>query len=63
MATVFPPVLGPKLHEELQELRIDEENEERRILYTLTAMLSDKAEIISQNNRICLLFLKYSIHW
>lgn len=45
------PLAVAKLHEELQELRIDEENEERRILYTLTAMLSDKAEIISQNNR------------
>lgn len=45
------PLAVAKLHEELLELRIDEENEERRILYTLTAMLSDKAEVIRENNR------------
>lgn len=39
-----------RLYEELQEMKIDEENEEKRILYTLTAMLSDKAEIIYRNN-------------
>ena len=39
-----------KLYEELQLLKIDEENEERRILYTLTVMLADKAEMITQNN-------------
>jgi len=44
------PTAVAKLYEELQELRIDEENEERRILYTLTAMLSDKEEIICRNN-------------
>lgn len=46
------PTAVAKLFEELQELRIDEENEERRILYTLTVMLSDKEEIIFGNNRI-----------
>ncbi|MGN0365038.1 MAG: DNA mismatch repair protein MutS [Suilimivivens sp.] len=50
-STLFiEPVAVAKLYEELQEMRIDEENEERRILYTLTAMLSDKADIIGQNN-------------
>lgn len=47
---IEPAAVG-KLYEELQELRIDEENEERRILYTLSGMLSDQAEIIRQNNR------------
>ena len=36
-----------RLYGELQDMRVDEENEERRILYTLTVMLSDKAEVIS----------------
>ena len=50
-STLFiEPVAVAKLYEELQEMRIDEENEERRILYTLTAMLSDKADIIVKNN-------------
>ena len=50
-STMFiEPVAVAKLYEELQEMRIDEENEERRILYTLTAMLSDKADIIVKNN-------------
>ena len=40
-----------RLYEELQEMKIDEENEERRILYTLTVMLSDKAEVILNNNK------------
>lgn len=51
-STIFvEPAAVAKYYEELQELKIDEENEERRILYTLTAMLSDKEEIIFQNNR------------
>lgn len=51
-STIFvEPAAVAKYYEELQELKIDEENEERRILYTLTAMLSDKEEIIYQNNR------------
>ena len=45
------PLAVSKLFEELQEMRIDAENEERRILYTLTAMLSDKEEAIARNNR------------
>ena len=44
------PSAVAKLYEELQELRIDEENEERRILYTLSVMLSDKAEVMSRNH-------------
>lgn len=40
-----------RLYGELQDMRIDEDNEERRILYTLTVMLSDKAEVIFRNNR------------
>ena len=35
----------------MQELKIDEENEEIRILYTLSSMLSDKEEIIRSNSR------------
>lgn len=44
------PVAVAKLYEELQEMRIDEENEERRILYTLSVLLSDKAEVIYRNH-------------
>lgn len=46
---IEPAAVG-KLYQELQELKIDEENEERRILYTLSAMLSDKAAIIGRNH-------------
>ena len=51
-STLFiePPSVA-KLSEELQELKIDAENEERRILYELTAMLSDKADVINQNTQ------------
>ena len=51
-STLFiePPAVA-KLFEELQELKIDAENEERRILYELTVMLSDKAEVIKQNTQ------------
>ena len=45
------PLAVARLHEELQEMKIDAENEERRILYELTALLSDKAQVISQNNQ------------
>jgi len=50
--TVFvePAAVG-KYYEELQELKIDEENEERRILYTLTVLLSDKEAIMEENYR------------
>ncbi|MBD5393561.1 MAG: DNA mismatch repair protein MutS [Lachnospiraceae bacterium] len=44
------PAAVARLYEELQEMKIDEENEERRILYTLTALLCDKAEVIERNN-------------
>lgn len=44
------PTAVAKLYGELQELKINEENEERRILYTLTALLADKTEVIGQNN-------------
>ena len=49
-STLFiePPAVA-RLFEELQEFKIDAENEERRILYELTAMLSDQAEVIRQN--------------
>ena len=45
------PVAVAKLSEELLILRIDEENEERRILYALSAMLADKTEIMEENTR------------
>lgn len=51
-STLFiEPSSVAKLYDELQELRIDEENEEIRILYTLTDLLADKAEIIHRNNQ------------
>lgn len=51
-STLFiEPSSVAKLYDELQELRIDEENEEIRILYTLTDLLADKAEIIRRNNQ------------
>ena len=43
------PTASAKYYEELILLRLDEENEERRILYTLTAMVADIAEIMKQN--------------
>lgn len=39
------------LFEELQILKIEEENEERRILYTLTAKIADHTEEMRQNLR------------
>lgn len=45
------PAAISRLYEELQELMIDEENEERRILYTLTGLLADHADTIWQNSR------------
>ncbi|MCI6466400.1 MAG: DNA mismatch repair protein MutS [Faecalicatena sp.] len=51
-STLFiEPSSVAKLYDELQEMRIDEENEEIRILYTLTDLLADKAEIIRRNNQ------------
>ena len=41
-----------KLGEEVQALRIDEENEVYRILYTLTALVSDQADALTENMRL-----------
>lgn len=50
--TIFiEPTSVAKLYDELQELKIDEENEEKRILYMLSDMLADKADIIFSNNQ------------
>lgn len=46
------PAASAKLYEELQLLRIDEENEVRRILYTLTALVSDQADFMEENQRV-----------
>ncbi len=43
------PTAVAKYSEELQLLRIDEENEERRILYALSAMLGEQGEEMEQN--------------
>ena len=40
------------MQEKLELLRIDEENEERRILYGLSAMAADKGEAMEQNIRM-----------
>ncbi|MDO5417709.1 MAG: DNA mismatch repair protein MutS [Lachnospiraceae bacterium] len=45
------PPGAAKYYEQLQLARLDEENEELRILYTLTGLLADKAEIMEQNFR------------
>lgn len=51
-STLFiEPVAVSRYYDELQELRLDEENEVRRILYTLTAMLADQDEIFKSNHR------------
>lgn len=46
------PVASAKYYEQLQELRIDEENEVRRILYELTCMVDAEAEILRENMRM-----------
>ncbi len=52
-STLFiEPAAVAKYAEELQILQIDEENEERRILYTLTAMLAEQAETMRQNMKV-----------
>ncbi len=50
--TIFmePAAVG-QYYEELQGMEIDEENEVRRILYSLTAMLAGVAEIMERNNK------------
>ena len=46
------PSTVAKYSEELQLLRIDEDNEERRILYTLTVMLGEQGEVMEQNMKM-----------
>lgn len=46
------PSQAARYYEKLQLLRMDEENEERRILYTLTAMLADVSPIMEQNEKV-----------
>lgn len=46
------PVSVAEYYEQLQSLRMDEENEERRILYTLTDMVADAAESMEQDIRM-----------
>ncbi len=52
-ATLFiEPVSVSKYFDEIQSLKIDEENEEMRIRYTLTAMILDSAEKIAKNIKV-----------
>lgn len=52
-ATLFiEPTAVASLNEELQVLKIEEENEERRILYTLSTMVAEQMEVFLQNTRI-----------
>ena len=46
------PTAVSKLYEELQLLNIDTENEERRILYSLTAMIAEQAECLRQDMKM-----------
>lgn len=46
------PVAVAKFSEELQYLRLDEENEERRILYELTGILAEAHDTMLQNIRM-----------
>ncbi len=41
-----------KYYEELQNLKLDEENEERRILYTLSAMVAESADILEEDIKL-----------
>lgn len=51
-STLFmEPALVAKICGELQALAIEAENEERRILFTLTAMVAEGAEAMEQNMR------------
>lgn len=43
------PTAVAKYYEELQNLKLDEENEERRILYTLSAMVADSSETLERD--------------
>jgi dsDNA-specific endonuclease/ATPase MutS2 len=52
-STLFiEPTAVASLNEELQELKIEEDNEERRILYTLTSMVAEQIEVFLQNTKI-----------
>ncbi|MBR6478691.1 MAG: DNA mismatch repair protein MutS [Lachnospiraceae bacterium] len=52
-STLFIEPLGvAKHHEELEMLRIEEDNEVRRILYTLTAMVADAVPFMEENVRM-----------
>ncbi len=46
------PTAVSRLYEELQLLNIDAENEERRILYTLTNMIAEQAEVLKQDIKL-----------
>ncbi len=46
------PLSVAKYYDEIQLLRIEEENEERKILYTLTAMLADVSEVMECNMKM-----------
>lgn len=46
------PVGVANIYEELQLLKIEEENEVQRILYTLTAFVSDYTEVMEENIRM-----------
>ena len=49
-STLFIEPTGvAKLYDEIEMLKIDEENEVARILYTLTVMVSDAAYILEEN--------------
>lgn len=45
------PAAIMKYYEELQGLKIEEENEIYRILYTITALVADSADIMEQNKK------------
>lgn len=52
-ATIFlEPTTCAKYYEELEMLRLEEENEVRRILYELTAQVADAAEMLREDIRI-----------
>lgn len=52
-ATVFvEPTAVALMNDERMNLKLDEENEERRILYTLTVKVSDYEEVFYENIRI-----------
>ena len=52
-STYFVEPLGvQKLYEELELLRVEEENEVHRILYTLTVMVSDAVPFMEENVRV-----------